>query len=239
MTTSDINRFCHYEIRTTDVEAARAFYSDLLGPGFWGGSLGIAELPAQAAARGAPPHWLGSIGVDDVEGTARRFVEVGATRLGPPAGAGDDVRVILRDPFGAIVALRSSRAPQLPDRDCVAWHLLAARDAYAAFAAYADFFAWTSLGMLEHAADGSRHVAFTWGGSTPGVGSISNLAALPGVHPQWMFFFPTDDLEASRARVREKGGLALPATVTAEGHAVAPCEDPQGAAFALCQTIAR
>lgn len=233
MTTSDINRFCHYELRTTDVEAARAFYGDLLGPGFWEGSLGIAELPAQAAARGAPAHWLGSIGVDDVAATVRRFVEVGATPLGPPAGAGDDARAILRDPFGAIVAVRSSRDALMSDR--VAWHLLAARDESAAFAAYADLFGWTSLGMLEHARDGSRHVAFTWGGSSLAVGSVSNLAALPGVHSQWLFFFQTDDLEASLARVRDKGGLTLAPTVTAEGHMVAPCEDLQGAAFALCQ----
>lgn len=233
MTTSDTNRFCHYELRTTDVDAARTFYAALFGPGFWEGSIGIAELPAQAAARGAPPHWLGSIGVDDVAATVRRFVEVGATPLGPPAGSGDDARAILRDPFGAIVALRSSRAAKVSER--VAWHLLATRDESAAFTAYADLLGWTSLGMHEHPGDGSRHVAFTWGGSAPAVGSITNLAALPGVHAQWLFFFPTDDLERSLARVRDHGGRTLPTTVTAEGHVVAPCEDPQGAAFALCQ----
>jgi catechol 2,3-dioxygenase-like lactoylglutathione lyase family enzyme len=70
-----MNRFCHYELRTTDVEVARTFYSELLGAGFWAEGVGIGALPGQAAARGAPPHWLGHIAVNDVVETTLRLVQ--------------------------------------------------------------------------------------------------------------------------------------------------------------------
>ncbi len=74
-----MTHFSRFTLRTTDVTAARAFSASILGDG----SLDIVPLPAEAAARGAPAHWLGHLGVDDVEGMAHAFVARGATRLGP------------------------------------------------------------------------------------------------------------------------------------------------------------
>jgi predicted enzyme related to lactoylglutathione lyase len=85
--------FCRYELRTTDLSAARDFYIQVFGPEFWDSGVGVTPLPEAAAARGAPAHWLGYIGVSDVAGTADRF-----QRLGGQA---------LRDPFGAVLALGS------------------------------------------------------------------------------------------------------------------------------------
>ena len=65
------------------------------------------------------------------------------------------------------------------------------------------------------------------------MGGVADIARLPHVHPQWLFFFRTDSLEQSLARVRDLGGLTLPITATPEGNLLAPCDDPQGAAFAL------
>lgn len=231
-----MNRFCYHELRTTDVEAARTFYSELFGTRFWGDSIAIGALPAQAAARGAPPHWLGHIGVDDVAGTMLRFIQSGATQLGPVARTGNDVAgAILRDPSGAIVALTASKP--VPKADRVIWHLLSARDEALAFAMYAELFGWTSLQALDLGPERGRHVTFTWDGTTHAVGSTSNLARLPHVHPQWLFFFPTENMEESLARVRNSGGLTLPVMVTAEGNLAAACDDPQGAAFGLYQIV--
>ncbi len=232
-----MNRFCHYELRTTDVDAARAFYSDLLGARFWEDRVSVDELPPQAAARGKPPHWLGHIGVDDVVGATHRFVQSGATQLGPSTPSGNDARAILRDPFGAIVAL-VPRSPA-PGANPVRWHLLSARDEALAFGLYAELFGWTSIQALDLGPERGRHLTFTWDGTTEAVGSTSNVARLPHVHPQWLFFFPTDNLDESLARVRTSGGLTLPVVTTAEGNLVAVCDDPQGAAFGLHQAIVR
>jgi hypothetical protein len=177
------------------------------------------------------------VGVDDVVGTMLRFVQSGATQLGPAARAGKDARAILRDPFGALVALTStSPAPRF---DHVSWHLLSARDEARAFALYAELFGWTALEALDLGPERGRHVTFRWDGATEAVGSTSNVARLPHVHSQWLFYFPTDNMDESLARVRHSGGLTLPVRVTAEGHLVAACDDPQGAAFGLYQAVVR
>src|SRR5689334_7631814 len=73
-TIGTMNRFCAYELRTMDVERARAFYNAIFGPSFFSGGIRIAPLPAAAIARGAAAHWLGHIGVDDVSATTDRFI---------------------------------------------------------------------------------------------------------------------------------------------------------------------
>jgi hypothetical protein len=77
-------RFCRYELRTTDGEAAGRFYAELFGHAraiVW-------PLHEQARARGVTPHWLGSIGVEDLqrlERASEELVKRGATVLGPCA----------------------------------------------------------------------------------------------------------------------------------------------------------
>jgi predicted enzyme related to lactoylglutathione lyase len=223
--------FCRYELRTTDVEGAQAFYMDLFGRDFWRDSIEVRPLPAPAIARGAPPHWLGHIHVDDVVGTMLRFIERGATVVGPRPQGGDAAQVLLRDPNGAMLALTSSGTHDAARR--VAWHLLTARDAGQAFPVYAELFGWRQCDAYDLGPERGRHVSFTWDGADQATGSISNLAQRPHVHPQWLYFFPTASLEHALSKVRRHGGLTLPPMKNGRGNLVAVCDDPQGAAFAL------
>ena len=208
----------------------------MFGEGFWGDGVEVAPLPAAAAARGVPGYWLGHIGVEDVVPPMYRFLEAGATRLGPPPADGrDDAGVVLNDPFGAKLALMPSRST--PHVDRVAWHLLSTRDETQAIELYAGILGWTPLDHQDLGERG-RHVTFTWDGSRSPVGSACDIARRPHVHAQWLYFFRVPDLDASLARVRELGGLTLPATTTPEGARVAACDDPQGAAFGLFQDAA-
>ena len=223
--------FCRYELRSTDVDAAREFYAALLGDDFWGAGVDIAPLPAAAAARGVPGYWLGHIAVEDVVPPMYRFLDAGATRLGaPPADGRDAAGVVLRDPFGAIVAL--APASGAPSDERVAWHLHVSRDEERAFGLYEGVLGWTALDRQDLGERG-RHVTFTWNGGGTAVGSACDMASRPHVHAQWLYFFVTPDLDASIARVRELGALALRPTTTADGHRVVACDDPQGAAFGL------
>jgi uncharacterized protein len=228
-----LNRFCYYQLKTSDPEGARAFYADLLGDGFWRSGIDVVSLPASLAARGVPAHWLGHIGVEDVVPLMYRFLEAGATRLGaPPADGRDTAGVTLRDPFGATVALTPASATRTDDR--VAWHLLTARDEEQAIELYASVLGWTPLERQDLGERG-RHVTFAWDARGQPVGSTSDIGRRPHVHAQWLFFFATPDLDASIARVRELGGLALRPEATADRHRVVACDDPQGAAFGLSQ----
>jgi uncharacterized protein len=228
------NRFCRYELRTTDLNAARAFYTDVLGSDLWGPDVCLAPLPERAAAMGAPAHWLGHLGVDDVEAAAGRIVAPGGQQLGPAHRLDDGSnRAVLRDPFGAILAVSSETTA--PRSTLIAWHLHHSRDHERAIAFYAELFGWTAREVLDLGPEMGSHRLFAWEASAPSAGSMTNAARLPHIHPQWLFCFRVDDIESALARARVRGGNVLQPTRTSSGDLVAGCEDPQGAAFALYQ----
>ena len=82
-------RFAWYELVTTDAEAAKAFYTKVVGwgaqdapvPGrpytlFTDGKVavcGLMDLPEDARKMGGKPSWIGYVGVDDVYATAERI----------------------------------------------------------------------------------------------------------------------------------------------------------------------
>jgi predicted enzyme related to lactoylglutathione lyase len=75
-------RFVWYDLLTTDPEAALDFYTKAIGWGTeeWQGPMpytmitaggnpigGVMDLPEEAAAAGAPPHWISYVGATDCE----------------------------------------------------------------------------------------------------------------------------------------------------------------------------
>jgi predicted enzyme related to lactoylglutathione lyase len=220
-------KFCRYELRTTDVPAARSFYADLLGR-----TCDIVALPEQARARGARPHWLGHLGVADVERALQAFVERGATQLGPTRSVDGRDLAIVRDPGGAVVGL-ATPSPDAADPDII-WHGLNTDDLPRASAAYCELLGWRMTERLDLGPHGVFH-HFTWNPDGASVGSFAAIAGRPGVHPHWLFHFRVAALEPAIAHVRAAGGLVAGTFVLPDGDSLAVCDDPQGAAFALRQ----
>jgi predicted enzyme related to lactoylglutathione lyase len=237
--------FCRYDLRTTDPDAAQAFYSDVVGLDLTPGPsqdepsmLAVWLLHEQARARGAPAHWLGQLGVGDLDATVRRLVELGGERLGPTVQAKDGTAyATLRDPGGAVVAVRAST--EKPRGAPVAWHQLHTRDLDRAWAAYSELFGWTHTETLDVADVGGRLRMFAWDDSGKSVGGMANTARAPEVHAHWLYFFPVADLDGRVAKVRAKGGRVGKLAVLPNGDRIAPCGDPQGAAFGLLQSVSR
>jgi predicted enzyme related to lactoylglutathione lyase len=228
------NRVCSYELRTTDLDSARAFYSDVVISPFWGADVRLVPLPDRAVAAGAPAHWLGHVGVADVAATAERILALGGQQLGPTQRDGDgSPHIVLRDPFGSVLALSPPRTPVAAP---VAWHLLNTRDHERAFAMYAALFGWTATEAADLGQGMGRHQPFSWDESGRTVGSVADTARAPHIHPQWLFFFRVDDMDGALERTRAGGGTVLARMTTPGGDLLAPCEDPQGAAFALFQS---
>ena len=115
-------RFAWYELATTDMESAKAFYGDVLGWGtqnvpasgpaytlFTAGGAavsGLMELPKEATASGLRPSWLGYVGVDDVNAAANRIEELGGAVHVPPTEIPNVSRFsIAVDPQMATIAL--------------------------------------------------------------------------------------------------------------------------------------
>lgn len=229
--------FCRYALRTTEPDAARRFYSEAIGLSLPNGSsegsiLEAWPLHERARARGAPPHWLGHIAVNDVDRKADRLIELGAERLSPTVQASDGARfATLRDPFGAVIALRDG-APR-PARGPVGWHQLHVRDVERAVRVYAELFGWVQRNTIEVPDPVGGHRLFAWREGGEIVGSMGNTARWPGVHTHWLFHFLVSDIEAKVDRVRAHGGNAHNPVKLSNGIALSACEDPQGAAFGL------
>ncbi len=114
--------FSWCELMTNDVDAAKKYYSEVLGwdfeemPMAEGGSYtmlkaggetvgGIMTMPKDIPA-GVPPHWTAYITVNDVDAAARKAEELGGTALVPPTDIPNVGRFyVLKDPQGAVIAL--------------------------------------------------------------------------------------------------------------------------------------
>jgi predicted enzyme related to lactoylglutathione lyase len=231
--------FGRYDLRTTDPDAARAFYVDAVGLDFAGDDAGLAVWPLheQARARGAPAHWLGSIDVADVPTAVQQLLDAGSESLGPaPLRRADgETFATVRDPCGAVVAVRdgSGRASRGP----VAWHQLHTRDVDRSWELYSQLFGWSRAGTIDVAGPEGEHRVFRWSAAGDDVGSMANTARLPGVHAHWLFYFPIADLDRTLTRVVACGGRALAPFVLPDGDRIAACEDPQGAAFGLVRRV--
>src|SRR2546421_12124476 len=93
-------RFVWYELMTTDMEAAKAFYADVVGWGTQDASMpgmaytlftaggasvsGLMDLPEDARRSGFKPGWLGYVGVDDVDASVDRIKQLGGGLHVPP-----------------------------------------------------------------------------------------------------------------------------------------------------------
>jgi len=227
-------KFDRVELRTTNAEAARAFYGSVLGHDrgvIW-------PLHEQALARGAKPHWLGHLEVEDLDLAAAQFVARGATPLGPTRPAHHGGRsAVLRDPGGAIVAL-STLPSQPPGREGrglgAIWHVLNTNDVTRAAANYCELFGWSLTTELD--LDGlGRFQQFAWQSGGESVGALGDIADRPGVHPHWLYFFEVEAIERALAATRAAGGVALEPITLPNGARVCVCDDAQGAAFALFQ----
>ena len=119
--------FSWCELMTTDVQAAKQFYTDLLGwtteevPGMAYtvvktgdvGIGGIMAIPSHAA--GASPQWGIYITVDDVDATARKAQELGAKTLMPLTDIPNIGRFYtFQDPQGAAISIVTYRMEGAP-----------------------------------------------------------------------------------------------------------------------------
>jgi len=245
-------RFVWYELVTTDVAAATAFYSRVMGWGAWDASMpgrpyilfgdgksaisALTPLPNEARQMGVQPTWVGYVGVDDLDATAERVVRLGGTVQVPPTDVLDVSRFsVFADPQSARLALFKWRnpaqqppaAPHATGR--VGWRELVAADWEQAWTFYAELFGWQKeeAGVSEAA----TYRLFSAGGEMIG-GMFTKPATIPA--PFWLYYFNTDDIDAAAQRVTSGGGQVLDGPLeTVGGSWVIRCADPQGAEFAL------
>jgi len=248
---SSHGRFVWYELVTTDIAAATAFYAKVMGWGAWDASVpgkpyvlfgdgksaisALTLLPDDAWQQGAGPMWVGYVGVDDVDAVANRIARLGGAVHVPPTDASDISRFsVFTDPQTARLALFKWRQPgqQLPAPDAlgrVGWHELLAADWEQAWTFYGDLFGWQKEDTNVDGAD--TYQLFSAGGETIG-GMFTKSAEITA--PFWLYYFNVGDIDATAQRVTAAGGQILDGPMEVPGGSwVVQCADPQGAVFAL------
>jgi uncharacterized protein len=247
-------RFVWYELITTDLAAARAFYASVVGwemrdasmPGLPytlcatadGTVCGLIDLTAEAGRLGAKPCWIGYVGVDDVDVAATRAIELsGVVEAAPQTIPGVSRFAIITDPqfvpLGVFKWLMPRPPPAAPDTAGeIGWHELIATDEASAFTFYHALFGWQNAGT-ESGALGPYQL-FSAGSDT--IGGMSGKSP-DAPSPLWLHYFNVGDIDAAVKRVTAAGGTVLHGpTAASSGKWVAQCTDPQGALFALMGT---
>ena len=250
--TNSHGRFVWYELMTTDMEAAKAFYAEVVGWGTQDASMpgmaytlftaggasvsGLMRLSEDARKSGLRPSWLGYVGVSDVDATADRIKELGGAVHVPPTDIPNISRFsVAADPQMATIALfkwqegGQEQPPALDAPGGVGWHELLAADWEKAWPFYRELFGWQKA-QADTSAMGT-YQRFSAGGAT-----IGGMATKPATEPVpfWLYYFNVGDIDVAMRRVRAGRGEILNGPIEVSGGKwVAQCTDPQGAIFAL------
>lgn len=248
-------RFVWYEMMASDIDAAKSFYTQLIGwttkPGpitetayteWVNGAAsvgGLMQLSDQAKEAGAPPHWLAYVAVPSVDETLQQAEGLGGKKLmGPMDIPGVGRIAVLQDPQTAVFAIYTP-AGEAPGHDGMpangefSWHELWTSDFEAGFAFYSALFGWVKGERMEMG-PGAVYQMYGLAPDQPLGGMINRPPHMPGPPANWLCYITVPDVRAKIDQVKALGGQVLngPDEVPG-GDVVAQCMDSQGAAFAL------
>jgi predicted enzyme related to lactoylglutathione lyase len=251
------SRFFWYELLTSDLDAAIAFYTRVVGwtasdmpmPGdssqrytiLNAGGRGIGgamQLTDEMRAGGARPAWLGYIHVADADAAAKSIADAGGKVLMGP----DDIPEVGRfamaaDPGGAAFYVmmpfpRGEMAPLDPATPgAVSWHeLYSSLGDKAAFDFYSGQFGWETLQEMDMGPMGTYRI---FGKDGVQMGGMMNKPDNVSVSA-WGYYVNVDGLDAAVARIDANGGKVVMGPMEVPGGSwVCQAVDPQGAHFAL------
>ncbi len=244
--------FVWYELMTTDLAAAQAFYSKVIGwdvadAGMPGQTYliaqaagvpvgGIMGMPEALLAAGHGPAWRGHVGAD-VDAIAASIAAAGGAVLRAPEDIPGVGRfAVVHDPQGAVFLLFRGNGPApapvaayTPGH--VGWNELHSSDPEAAFGFNAAQFGWTKGVAHDMGGPVGVYQIFQIGGADAG-GMMKKDPAQP--NSVWVYYFNVADIDAAIARVGEAGGTLVHGPHEVPGGAwIAVCVDPQGAGFAM------
>ena len=233
-------KFCWFDLMSTDVPAARAFYTELFG---WD----IREHNAQyamihdragrglggmmAANPGQPSAWLPYVTTDDIAITMNRVRELGGKVFMEHDAPEVGKFAIYADPQGAALAAiqlknDTGNYPREKGENHIAWSELNTTDPAAALAFHAGVFDWKSESWgPDYILVGDEHSA----GITRGQ---------PGVPSNWLVYVNSQNTDATVAKVESLGGkVMMPGTDIPNIGRFAVFADPTGGVFAVMQSF--
>ncbi|PWJ85284.1 hypothetical protein C7441_103140 [Pseudaminobacter salicylatoxidans] len=245
------NKFVWYELMTSDVDAAEAFYKSVVGWNSepWGGpdmryiimkagETGVAGMMATPKeAEGMKPAWVGYIYADNVDAATEGVRKGGGNVLREPDDIPDVGRFsVVADPQGAVFMLITPKGeegapvpPMTPGH--IGWHELMATEWETAFYFYSNQFGWTKDEPMDMGPMGVYQLFRTGGDNAVG-GMMTKPAQIEA--PYWLYYFNVEDIDKATERALENKGQVIMGPMQVPGGSwVCQCIDPQGALFAL------
>jgi uncharacterized protein len=236
--------FSWVDLQTSDQDAAKAFYADLLGwdyeevPIGDGTTYSMAKLQGHSVAgigplqgEGMPSHWNCYVTVADADASAARAAELGATLLAEPFDVFDAGRMAaFQDPQGAILSVWQAKenigAGLVNVPGALTWNDLLSSDPETSAAFYRELFGWQIQEIPE--SDGQYWSIANDGNLNGGI-----LAMPPGAHPAWNLYFGVEDAEAAAARAQELGAETVMGPMAVPNGRFVVLRDPQDAVFSV------
>ena len=245
---------CWVDLATTDQEAAKAFYGDLLGwryedaPMDQGGrqlySMALlgdryaAAIYTQQRQMGMPPCWSVHLSVEDADAAGGRVKELGGKLLMEPVDVFESGRVAaINDSTGAAVMLWQPRkhvgAGVKYEPGAICWCELMTTDPDAATGFYTALFGMESERTTME--NGVEYTVLKAGGDfAAGIMALPDELRAMQIPPHWAVYFQVADVDAAVAAVTAKGGAVdLPPTDIPTVGRIASVRDPQGANVSL------
>ena len=252
-TSTVLGRPLWYELMTTDMNAAEAFYKKVVGwtgapfPGSpepytllrRNGDVPVAGVMPKPKEVDAPPFWAMYVGVPNLERAAEHIARLGGKACSPVIDVPTIGRMqMMADPQGAAFYIYEpvpSSDPR-PEGQAVegegSWHELMTTDAQAAMNFYADVFGWQPSETMDMGEMGKYHMFNRPHGM---IGGIMNKGPeMASVPPFWQIYFLVPDIPAAVDRIKANGGQILNGPMEVPGGDwIVNAMDPQGAAFSL------
>jgi uncharacterized protein len=238
--------FSWTDLATTDVDAAKPFYSDLFGwelddlelPG--GGTYTMALVDGRRVGalntvqqEGQPAAWNAYVTVDDADATAAKAGELGGTLFAEPFDVMDAGRMaVIADPTGAVFCTWQPGdqigAELVNGHGLLSLTQLNTNDIGRASGFYAELFGW----RIEQV--GGTETPY-WGiyvGDQLNAGMMQLPPGQPAP-PHWLVYFGHNDLDAASQKISAAGGTLLVPKMAVPGGEIVVAQDAQGAVFGI------
>ena len=243
---------CWIDYGAADLDAAKAFYTDLLGWSYSGGAPEyggyLTGMRGDHAAAGMapqqdpsdPPRWTTYFASDDAHATAERITAAGGTLVVPPMEVGPmGTMVIARDPeghpFGVWQAGQQTGCGIYNEPGSLVWNEAAVEDVAAAQAFYSAVFGFR-VDPLEMA--GPDYGTFALPHEQTPLGGLGGLMGAPeGTPSHWLVYFGVEDADAAAAAASAGGGSVTTVPFDSPFGRMAGLADPDGAAFWVAQAL--
>lgn len=241
------NRFCWYQLNTTDMDKAAAFYSEVFGWKLESIKMGDKDERLFAAQgvphahymnvpmEGVPSHWASYLRVDDVDASTQAAIANGGRQQVAPTDIPPGRFSVVTTPSGAAICLfheaDEAHAQHHPGGG-VHWTELHSRD-------IDKDLKWLRKTLGFETAeipmpDGTTYYLLKVGDEERGGAMQSQMPE--GTPAVWMSWFAVDDIKAARERLTSHGGRPLSDVVDIEDVGrLFPAADPTGAAFGVIQ----